>query len=57
MKYALIDSNNIVQNVIVYDGVAEYAPAAGLALQQVNDWVNIGDNKNISEPTPPESAP
>ena len=50
MKWALVDSNNIVQNVIVYDGVSPYTPPDSLSAQQVNDWLNIGDD--INEPQP-----
>ena len=59
MKYALIGSNNIVVNVIEYDGIAPYTPADGLFLEQVNAWVKIGDDKNTPEhePAEPELPP
>ena len=43
MKWALVDSNNIIQNTIAYDGTTEYVPAEGLTLVQVNDWLDISD--------------
>jgi hypothetical protein len=46
MKWALVDSDNIIQNVIAYDGADEYIPPQGVTLQQVNDWLHIGDNVN-----------
>lgn len=45
MKWAIIN-NDIVENIIEYDGVATYIPNTGNVLEQINDWVNIGDNKN-----------
>lgn len=54
MKYALV-KDNIVEGVIVYDGVAPYVPAEGLSLVQVNDWVSKGDD--ISVPAPIPDAP
>ena len=50
MQWALVDSNNIIQNIIAYDGIAEYIPDIGLVLQQVNDWLGI--DSNISDPRP-----
>lgn len=43
MQWALVDANNIVQDLIVYDGHAVYTPEAGLELMQVNDWIGMGD--------------
>jgi hypothetical protein len=54
MKYALVDANNIVQNLIVYSEGSNYTPEEGLSVQQVNEWINIGDNKDAPEPLPPE---
>jgi len=50
MKWALVDTSGIVQNVIAYDGISEYTPDSAVALEQVNNWINIGDNKNAPEP-------
>lgn len=50
MQYALINENNIVVNSIEYDGIAPYTPAEGLTLGLVNDWVQVGDDKNIAAP-------
>lgn len=49
MKWAWIDSNNIVRNIIVYDGIAKYSPPEGYTLEEINDWVNILDSKDIPE--------
>ena len=43
MIWVLVDSNNVVKNIIVYDGVAPYAPPEGLVLKQASDSVRIGD--------------
>lgn len=51
MKWALVDGSSIVQNIISYDGVSAYQPPQGLQLLEVNDWVHIGDNKDIAQPT------
>jgi len=51
MKHALIDTNGVVQNIIVYDGVSPYNPAP-LILEQVADHINIGDHKDAPPPTP-----
>lgn len=50
MKYALIDDNDIVQNIIAYDGFSPYNPSP-LILTQVNNWINIGDHKDAAEPS------
>lgn len=53
MRWALVDKENICQNVIVYDPDSDYEPAEGLKLLEVNDWINIGDSIDKSEPQPP----
>jgi len=60
MQWAFVDNNNIVDNIIMYDGVSQFTPPDGLSLQQINDWVGIGQNINVSEPsypTPPAPNP
>lgn len=52
MKYALVDSNNIVQNFIVFNPQSTYVPPFGLIIQQVNDWINLGDLITNPAPTP-----
>lgn len=51
MKYALIDTNGIVRNIIQYDGIASYNPPFGFTLEQVNDWVNTGQATDVPEPS------
>lgn len=51
MKWALIDKKDIVRNIIQYDGESPYTPLSWQTLEEVNDWVNIGDNKNAPEPS------
>lgn len=57
LKYALIDADNIIRNVIDYDGSSQYKPPAGLRLQQVESWLDIGHNANDPEPPPPPFVP
>jgi Domain of unknown function (DUF4376) len=53
MKWALVDHDSICQNIIHYEVGSGYQPPEGFYLLQVNDWINIGDNINDPEPTPP----
>jgi hypothetical protein len=57
MKWALVDSSGMVQNVIEYDGVTEYTPPEGISLQQVNEWVQIGKAHDAAEPIPEPVIP
>lgn len=50
MQWALVDKNNIVRNIIMYDGESPYTPPDWLTLMQINSWVNIGDNIDIPPP-------
>lgn len=50
MKWALIDSSDIVRNIIVISPDIPYTPADYFSLEEVNDWVNIGDPKDTPEP-------
>lgn len=45
MKWAIIN-NDIVENIIEYDGKSAYRPIEDLILCKVNDWINIGDHKD-----------
>lgn len=51
MKWALVNSDSIIKNVITYDGVSEYTPPDDLNLMQVPDWLNMEDHINKPEPT------
>jgi hypothetical protein len=60
MQYAFVDSNNICQNLIAYDPSlphGQVVPPTGQTLQEVNDWIQIGQNINASEPQPPSPTP
>lgn len=69
MTWVLVDSSNVVQNVIDYDGVTPYTPAAGLTLVSltitpqvgdtvVNDVVTVmGANSLAMQPTPVVDTP
>lgn len=56
MKFALVNAQDIVVNVVVYDG-AEYQPPAGLRLLEINDWLEIGDHKDKLKPVPVQDDP
>lgn len=53
MKWALIDSQNIVKNIIAYDGVSPYRVPDGMSLVQINDWVGRDEPMDKSAPLPP----
>jgi hypothetical protein len=44
MRYAVIDSNNYVVNIVLWDGVSEWSPGPGLSLIQIQEeqFVDIG---------------
>jgi hypothetical protein len=42
MRYALVDSDGLVVNAIVWDGEVDYTPADGLAVVAVPDGVGAG---------------
>ena len=50
MNWALVDANGIVQNLIAYDGKTPYSPPTGMTLEQVNPWVQVGQNIDTPEP-------
>jgi hypothetical protein len=60
MKWALVNSENVVINIIVYEG-SPFSPPDGLSLLEINDWVDIGMKADISladipKATPPDAA-
>ncbi len=52
MKWALVDANNICQNIVAYNGASPYTPPASYTLTQVNDWIDIGHPINEAQPAP-----
>lgn len=57
MKWALVDSQNKVSNVIAYDGESPYEPPAGLNLREVNNWVDLGMDADIPFEQVPKPIP
>lgn len=51
MKYALIDSNGLIQNLIVHNPSSSYTPPSGLAIASVNDWLHVGQHITDAAPT------
>lgn len=56
MKTALVDVNGFVQNVIALQDGADYTPPEGLQIQEVNDWVDIGQSVDVAAPQPREQT-
>lgn len=65
-RYLVLNENNVVVNIIMYDGVAEYNPGEGLSVEahpreedNSYTYINIGSTRNSDgswthpEPTPP----
>lgn len=55
MRYAVLDSNNVILNIIVWDGVVPYNQEDGL-LVSINDDVGIGWRYDGSSFVPPAQA-
>jgi len=55
--WALVDSNNVVVNKIVYDPEKPYTPPAGLQLKEIERWVDIGMDADIKEADVPKPIP
>lgn len=53
MRYALVDENNVVVNVIEYNGSDPYTPPAGLTIKSVDDWIDIGHDADLPLPVSP----
>lgn len=58
--YAVVDTNNIVVNTIVWDGVTPYNPGVGLTLIEILDgvlcgpgWIYDPVTGTFTDPTPP----
>lgn len=65
MKYAVINSSNIVENIIVWDGSAPYNSGEGMTLVEIQDgvfcsvgWLYDPATQTFTDPNPqPEPAP
>ena len=57
MKWALVDKDNIVVNVIVYSQGSDFVPPEGIEILEVNDWLNIGDNVDKLKPAEMQPKP
>lgn len=59
-NYAVVDSNDVVQNIIVWDEVSQWQPPEGHSLVKADDVAcNIGwkhNNGVFSDPNPPEEV-
>jgi hypothetical protein len=54
MKTALTTENGIVHNLIVLEEGSTFEVPSWLFLEEVNDWIQIGDHKDTPEPQPIE---
>lgn len=61
-KYAILDSSNVVTNIILWDDKNVYTPPEGHTVQRAPDRVSIGWTRTVdswtkptpaAEPTPP----
>jgi len=59
MKYAVINSSNIVENIIVWDGSAPYNPGAGMTLVEIQNnvfcaigWIYDPSTQTFTNPNP-----
>src|SRR3954465_14268556 len=57
MKYALVDVDNIVINIIVYNPSNDWIVPENMRVLLINDWLNIGDNINKEVPIIPAIDP
>lgn len=62
MKWAIIDTQNIVTNIIVWDGMSPYDPGEGNTLIKINDgvycaigWIYDPATQTFSPPAEPTS--
>ena len=58
MPYLLIDSHNVIQNVVDWDGVAPWTPPGGMTLVNYTGSAScgVGYAWNGTDPVPPASA-
>lgn len=62
--YAVVDTNNIVVNTIVWDGVTPYTPDGGLTLIEIPEgtlcgpgWIYDPVTQTFTDPNPPQPEP
>jgi hypothetical protein len=56
MRYALIDQNNVITALIVWDGIQPYQPADGLRLERIDESI-FCDSGWIWTPNGPQPPP
>jgi hypothetical protein len=60
-RYAIIDSNGLVDNIILWDEAAQWSPPEGMTMVKVEDILcSIGwkyENEVFTDPTPPTETP
>lgn len=54
MRYAMIDTSGVVENVIVWDGETDYEPPEGMTLLSCVPEVSIGWTYGNGAFTPPD---
>lgn len=60
MTHAIIDQNNIVENIIVWDGVTPWSPPEGSKIVKYEGEVHIGwkwNGTNFADPNPKPLPP
>ena len=60
-RYAIIDSNGIVNNIILWDESAQWSPPEGMTMVKVEEILcDLGwkyENESFSNPNPPTHTP
>lgn len=58
MRYTVINEQNEIVNIIIYDGISVYDPGVGLRLFPVSDdtFVDVGWIWTVNGPQPPPEA-
>lgn len=63
-RYAVIDQNNVLTNVVAWDGVSLYNPGDGLTLVPINEgasygpgWIYDPATQTFIDPNPPAPEP
>ena len=60
-RYAIINSNGLVDNIILWDEATQWSPPEGMTMVKVEDIVcSIGwkyENEVFTDPNPPTETP
>lgn len=54
MRYSLVNQQNIIQNIIEWDGVSDYPLKPGMSLVPAHEFAHIGDDVTVLRRASPE---